>query len=250
MLDLKDINVTLSKDTPLATHVLQNLQLSIQTGEFVCIVGNNGCGKSTLFNVIAGVIQPDSGKIVINQKDVTAQNSIQRVKDVALVMQDPRLGTIANMTVAENLNMALKRGSRRLLIAHNSQKRLQLFKDKLALLGMGLENKLGQIVGNLSGGQRQALSLIMATIADYKILLLDEITAALDPASCEQVMALAIRLVREEKRTALMITHNMQHALSCGTRTLLMRNGKIVRVFDMEARNNMNVTELALSISA
>ncbi len=250
MLQLNNIEVTLSKDTPLACKVLQKVNLSVSAGEFVMIVGSNGCGKSTLFNTIAGNIQPDAGKIYIDTQDVTAQNSTQRVALVSLVMQDPRIGTIANMTVEENLNVAYMRGKVRGLGLSSSKTRRAFFQDKLSQLDMQMEKRLDHIVGNLSGGQRQALSLIMAIIADYKILLLDEITAALDPKSADQVMAIAARLVREEQRTALMITHNMEYALNYGSRTLLMQHGKIARAFDIVARSNIDASSLALAIAA
>lgn len=250
MLQLKNIEVTLSKDTPLACKILQSLDLTVNAGEFVIIVGSNGCGKSTLFNTIAGNIRPDQGQIFIDGQDVTIQNCTQRVALVSLVMQDPRVGTMANMTLAENLNLAYMRGKTRGMQVFNTKQRREFFTSKLAQLEMGLENKIDQLVGNLSGGQRQALSLIMAIIADYKILLLDEITAALDPKSADHVMAIAARLVREEQRTALMITHNMQYALNYGARTLLMQNGKIVRAFDVPARNNIDAQSLALAIAA
>lgn len=250
MLQLKSIAVTLSKDTALANQVLHNFDLTVNRGEFVMIVGSNGSGKSTLFNTIAGFIKPDNGQILLDGIDVTWHGSGQRVQDVALVMQDPRIGTMPNMTLEENLNLAFMRGKRRGFGLCKTAARRNLYKSKLAQLNMQLENKLDHLVGNLSGGQRQALSLIMAIIADYKILLLDEITAALDPKSADHVMQIAAQLVRDEGRTALMITHNMQYALSYGDRTLLMQGGKITRAFDNTAKNTLDATTLAMAIAA
>ncbi|HSX20888.1 MAG TPA: ATP-binding cassette domain-containing protein [Gammaproteobacteria bacterium] len=248
MLKLSNINVTLSKGTPLHAEILQNLNLQVGNGEFVIIIGSNGCGKSTMFNTIAGFIQPDSGAVIIDDSDVTDVKCARRAALVSLVMQDPRVGTMEHMTIEENLSMAYMRGKARGLCLHNTCERRNLFIEKLALLNMNLENKLDQLVGNLSGGQRQALSLIMAIIADYKILLLDEITAALDPSTADNVMAIAAKLVQEEKRTAIMITHNMHYALTYGNRTLLMNRGKIVREYDAATRSSLTPAMLAADI--
>lgn len=248
MLQLNNLNVTVGQNTPLALHVLKDFKLQVSAGEFVIIVGGNGCGKSTLLNTVAGHIRPDSGQIIIDNCDVTQQGTQQRVKSVSLVMQDPRLGTISNMTIAENLNLAYLRGSRRGLFLHNQKQRRDLFVQKLSMLNMGLEKRLDYLVGNLSGGQRQALSLIMAIVADYKILLMDEITAALDPGMAENVMGIAARIIAEDKRAAIMITHNMQHALRYGAKTLLMQDGKIVREYNYAAKNDLNPVSLAAAI--
>ncbi len=211
MLQLKNINFS---------TILHNVNLQVADGEFVIIIGSNGSGKSTLFNIISGYMRPDSGSIMLANKDVTWHAQDKRATSVAIVMQDPRLGTMADMTIEENLSFAYMRGQKRGLQLHNTAQLRSLFQDKLAILGMGLENRLDDLVGILSGGQRQALSLVMAIIVDYKILLLDEITAALDPKSAETVMNITAKLVREEKRTAIMITHDMQHAARYGDRTL------------------------------
>lgn len=251
MLELKDIDVVFNNNINgnIITSVLQKLNLSVAEGEFVVIVGNNGCGKSTLFNTIAGHIQPKNGHIYIDQMDVTQQTPAQRSSDVALVMQEPGVGTIANMTIEENLSLAYLRGQKRTLRMHNTIKRRQIFKEYLAMLNMNLENKLDQLVGTLSGGQRQALSLIMAIIADYKILLLDEITAALDPKTSDIVMELAAKLVHEQKRTAILITHNMHYALTYGDKTLLMTRDNEFKEYKSEQRQNLTPGELAAAIS-
>lgn len=248
MLQLNNLYVTLNKNTQLARPILQNLHLSIADGEFVVLIGSNGCGKSTLMNTIAGYIRPDQGQVIIDNQDVTNLPQTRRSSVVALVMQEPRLGTMENMTLEENLSFAYMRGKVRQLKLHNSLARRNLFKDRLAMLGMNLENRLEDLVGNLSGGQRQALSLIMAIITDYKILLLDEITAALDPKTADTVMAIAAKLVREEKRTALMITHNMQHALHYGDRTLVMANGQLLKAYNKQDRSTLTPAGLAMAM--
>lgn len=249
MLELKNIDVAFQNNANTTHKVLQNLNLSVAEGEFIIIVGNNGCGKSTLFNTISGHVQANSGQIIINNQDVTLQKHAQRSADVALVMQEPGVGTIANMTIEENLSIALMRGKSRKLRLHKTLSRRQMFKEYLAMLDMNLESKLDQLVGTLSGGQRQALSLIMAIIADYKILLLDEITAALDPKTADMVMELAARLVSEQKRTAILITHNMHYALNYGDRTLLMTRDNQFQEYDIIQRKKTTPGELAAAIS-
>ena len=191
MLNLQNISVTLGRGTKLERSIFNNLNLSVANGEFVAIIGGNGAGKSTLFNVISGYVASDRGSAIIDNDDVTKVAQIDRAHLIAKVMQDPRIGTIENMTIEENMSFAYMRDKKRGFRLHNSLERRKLFQAKLKMLDMGLENKLDELVGNLSGGQRQALSIIMAIIADFKILLLDEITAALDPKTAETVMKLA-----------------------------------------------------------
>jgi len=248
MLKLTNILVTLNKDSPLQRQVLSNLNLEIKHGEFVIIIGSNGCGKSTLFNTISGYIQPDSGQIFIDERQVAGHSQSEFSKDVAIVMQDPRVGTMENMTIEENLSFAYLRGSRRKLRFHNTPARRKFFKEKLALLEMNLENRLDDLVVHLSGGQRQALSLIMAIVANYKILLLDEITAALDPKTAENVISIAAKLVKIEKRTAIMITHNMHHALEYGHKTLIMAGGKIVQEYQIHDKLGLKPADLVGAI--
>lgn len=228
---MKDINVTFGKGTKLERRIFDDLNLDVANAEFVSIIGVNGSGKSTLFNVIAGYIMPDLGSIIIDGEDVTNVTQIDRAASLAKVMQDPRIGTIENMTIEENMSFAYMRDKKRGFALHDSSERRQLFCEKLQMLDMGLENKLDELVGNLSGGQRQALSIIMAIIADFKILLLDEITAALDPKTAETVMKLAARIAREKKRTTIMITHNMQHAAEYSDRIVVLSEGKVEKEF-------------------
>lgn len=245
MLNLKNISVVFGANTELERTVLDDLSLTVQTGEFVVIIGGNGSGKSTTFNIISGALNTTKGQIFINNQDVTNQSQADRAALVSKVMQDPRIGTMENLTIFENMAFALRRGQYRSLSFFNTSKRRRLCQDKLALLGMGLEDRLETLVGTLSGGQRQALSLIMALLADSKILLLDEITAALDPKSAETVMSLANTIVQEEKRTCLMITHNMTHALTYGNRTLLLKNGRFDATISAEDRVKMTPCTLA-----
>jgi putative tryptophan/tyrosine transport system ATP-binding protein len=225
MLKLQDINVTLGKGTPLERKILDNLNINIKQQEFMVIMGDNGAGKSTLFNIISGLIRPDSGKIIINKQDVTNMSRNKRAFMVSKVMQDPKVGTMENMTIFENMAFAIKRGQTRgLKLFLNNSKKL-FFQKKLMLLDMGLEDRLNELVSNLSGGQRQALSLIMAVLTGSKILLLDEITAALDPKSSENIMQLVVKIVKEEKLTCIMITHNMADAVKYGNSLVVLKNG-------------------------
>jgi putative ABC transport system ATP-binding protein len=248
MLSLRQINLTLGKNTKLQRKVLNDLDLEVKPGEFNIIVGGNGAGKSSLFNVIAGYMQPDAGQILFAQQDVTNASQRKRAPIIAKVMQDPRIGTIENMTILENLAFAYKRGAKRSLLPFANARRRKYFQQQLARLNMGLENRLDELVINLSGGQRQALSLIMAIIADCKILLLDEITAALDPTMAQQVMQIANAIVREQGYTCLMITHNMQHAIEYGDNILVLKDGKFVRKFDAQQKRQLTTHELAASL--
>ncbi|MES2212291.1 MAG: ATP-binding cassette domain-containing protein [Pseudomonadota bacterium] len=231
MLILKNIHRTINKNTLLAHEVLKGVDLTVAPGEFVVLIGGNGSGKSTLLNIIAGQVAPDCGQITIDQHDVTHVPQHQRACTVATVMQDPKVGTMEQLTLFENLAFAAQRGKQRGLGLYQTTKRRQHFQEHLALLGMGLENRLDDCVAHLSGGQRQALSLIMAILAPSKILLLDEITAALDPKIAESVVKIAAQLVTQYKQTTLMITHNMAHAIHYGDRTVLLAQGKIAKQF-------------------
>ncbi len=245
MLNLENIEVTLGKNTKLERKVLSKLNLSVKEGEFTVVIGGNGAGKSTMFNVISGFIKADSGKISISGQDITATSQIYRAKLVSKVMQDPKIGTIEKMTILENMAFALKRGQKRGLALFADKYRIERFKEKLRILNIGLENRLYDLVSNLSGGQRQALSIVMAMLQESNILLLDEITAALDPASSEAVMELTNRVVRGQKLTCIMITHNMSHAIKYGDRLLLLKNGAFIKEFDLETRSRMTAAQLA-----
>jgi putative tryptophan/tyrosine transport system ATP-binding protein len=225
MLSIKNISVSVGSGSCMERQILKDLSLEVKSGEFVSIIGGNGTGKSTLFNVISGYIRPESGKVFIDGKDVTADNQIKRAKDVSIVMQDPRMGTVEELTLYENMAFALKRGQFRGGCLYANMSRKQLIQEKLAVLEMGLENRLYEPVATLSGGQRQALSLVMAMLGSSQILLLDEITAALDPEMSERVMELANSFIRKEQRTCLMITHSMDQATRYGDRVIELKNG-------------------------
>lgn len=240
MLKLQDINFSVQKQQP----VLNGLNLQLATGEFVVVVGANGSGKSTLMNIVSGNIIPDQGTIILNDKDISKISAANRSSAIAKVVQDPKVGTIESMTILENLAFAALRGKKRGLGLFKKQQQQQLFKDKLAMLNMGLENRLNDLVGGLSGGQRQALSLIMSLLNDSSVLLLDEITAALDPKTAENIMQIAAKVVKESGLTTIMITHNMRHALEYGDRTLLLANGSFQKEFDTAAKRLLNPATL------
>jgi putative ABC transport system ATP-binding protein len=225
--------------------VLNHLDLDLKKGEFVVVIGANGAGKSTLLNIISGNITPTHGQIILDGQDVTNVPASKRSIAIAKVSQDPKVGTMTNMTIYENLAFAMLRGKRRGLGFFSRRSYKKLFKSKLEMLNMGLENRLNELVANLSGGQRQALSLIMALLADSKVLLLDEITAALDPNTAENIMRIAAQIVRAEQRTTIMITHNMKHALEYGDRTILLANGKFSKQFDQQHRKELTPSVLA-----
>lgn len=207
---------------------LDNVNLYVAPGEFVTIIGSNGAGKSTLLNAVAGTVALDEGQIFIEDKDVTQMPEYRRASFIGRVFQDPLMGTAAAMTIEENLSLALKRGQQRRLKMAIGRKERELFYSALQTLGLNLETRLRTKVGLLSGGERQAVALIMATIARPKLLLLDEHTAALDPKTAERVAEITERVVRETRITTLMVTHNMEQALAYGNRLVMMAEGRIV----------------------
>ena len=188
-------------------NILRDISLEVQNGEFVYVTGDNGAGKTTLFNIISGIIKPTAGHVLIDGRDISEMSLLERTGLIANVLQDPRQGTIAEMTIFENLNIAYRRGKRR-FCAIASKILRELFIEKLSILNMGLENRLNDYAGNLSGGQRQALSLIMATLSDYEVLLLDEITASLDQKTSALVMNIAKNIAKQDNKVCLAITHS------------------------------------------
>lgn len=244
MLRLEDIKLVVGKGTQLERTILEDLSLEVKKGEFLVIIGGNGAGKSTVFNTISGFLKPEKGRIFIDGIDVTKTSQQERAKLVSIVMQDPRMGTMENMTILENMAFSYKRGQARGFSLFNNAARRAFFKEKIALLNMNLENRLNEMVTNLSGGQRQALSLVMSVVAESKILLLDEITAALDPKIAENVMALADKLVQEQKLTCVMITHNMEHAIRYGDRTIVLKDGQFKREYTKAEKANLTVFDL------
>ena len=228
MIRVEDLKVTFSPGTVMETQALQGVSTEIAGGEFVTVIGSNGASKSTLLNCLTGEVPPTSGRILIDGTDVTAWPAPRRALLAARVFQDPLAGTCEGLTIEENLALAAARGTRRGLTRALSAARREEFRDKIARLGLKLENRLGDRMGLLSGGQRQAVSLVMATLRPTKILLLDEHTAALDPRMQNFVLDLTRDLVEAEKLTTLMVTHSMRQALSLGTRSLMLHEGRVV----------------------
>lgn len=227
-LSIEGLQKTFFPGTVNEVKALQGIDLHLAPGEFVTVVGSNGAGKSTLLNSIAGVITPDRGRILLEGVDITRQSEVERARRIGRVLQNPLAGTAPSLTVAENLSLALARGRKRgLRWALNAARRRQ-FAEELAQLGLGLERRLDDRVGLLSGGQRQALSLLMATLQRPDILLLDEHTAALDPRAASLIADLTNRWVRQHRLTTLMITHNLEQAIRLGDRLIMMHEGRIL----------------------
>ncbi len=224
--------------------LLDHLQLTVNEGEFVTVLGGNGAGKSTLFNIISGSLTLSSGEVVLDDTDITRYSEEKRARYLARVFQDPKMGTAPRMTVAENLLLAQFRGQKRAFRLRNLQKQRDHFYAMCAEIGNGLENHLDTPTGGLSGGQRQALSLLMATIRRPDVLLLDEHTAALDPKTSKQLMHLTNKKVQEDKLTCLMITHRMEDALHYGNRLIVLQKGKIVQDFSEEEKRKLTMVDL------
>lgn len=243
-LRVEGLQKTFFPGTPNELRALQGVDLQLAPGEFVTVLGSNGAGKSTLLNAVAGVVAPDGGRIWLGEADVTRQGEVERAAQIGRVLQNPLAGTAPSLTIEENLSLALARGKRRGLGWAVNTGRRQRFREELAQLGLGLENRLGDKVGLLSGGQRQALSLLMATLTRPALLLLDEHTAALDPRTAELIAALTGRWVAEHRLTTLMITHNLEHALRLGDRLVMMHLGRIRFEWAGEERRRLTVAGL------
>lgn len=241
MLTLSNIKMVFSKGTPDEKIALNNLSLNVNDKDFITVIGANGAGKSTMFNAIAGTYLTDEGTITLDGKDITSMPEHKRARLIGRLFQDPMKGSAPGMTIEENLALAAGRGG---WLSVLSKKDKKLFREKLSLLDMGLEDRMNQQVGLLSGGQRQALTLMMATINPPKILLLDEHTAALDPGTAEKVLDLTTKIVDENKITCLMITHNMQSALELGNRTIMMDSGRVIFDAANEERDGLTVNDL------
>ena len=241
MLTLSHISKTFNPGTVNEKKALTDISLHLDAGDFATIIGANGAGKSTLFNAIGGSFLADSGTIVLDGEDITFKPEYRRARCIGRLFQDPMSGSAPGMTIEENLALASGHGG---WLSHLGNADRELFREKLAQLGMGLEDRLRQPVGLLSGGQRQALTLMMATIVPPKLLLLDEHTAALDPGTAEKVLELTKKIVAENKLTCLMITHNMQSALELGNRTLMMDSGRIILDVGGGERSSLTVNDL------
>ena len=244
MLELKNLYKTFNAGTVNEKRAIDGLDLTLEDGDFVTIIGGNGAGKSTTLNLIAGVFPADQGNIILDGVDITRLPEHKRAKYLGRVFQDPMMGTAATMGIEENLALANRRGQRRTLRPGITAQEREKFRKQLAALGLGLEDRMTSKVGLLSGGQRQALTLLMATLVTPKLLLLDEHTAALDPATAEKVLDLTKKIVAENHITCLMITHNMHDALTLGNRTLMMDHGRIVLDVADEERAHMTVDGL------
>ena len=241
MLKISHIYKTFNPGTVNEKKALTDLSLTLADGDFATIIGSNGAGKSTLFNAISGSFFTDAGSIELAGEDITFQPEYVRARNIGRLFQDPMRGSAPGMTIEENLALAAGSGG---WFSHMTRKDRQRFRDRLAMLDMGLEDRMKQPVGLLSGGQRQALTLMMSTMNPPKLLLLDEHTAALDPAAAEKVLNITRRIVEEDHLTCLMVTHNMESALSLGNRTLMMNQGRILFDVSGEERKGLTVEDL------
>lgn len=241
MLELKSISKTFNPGTINEKKALQELSLHLKPGDFVTVIGGNGAGKSTMLNAVAGVWPVDSGSIIIDGVNITGQPEHKRASYIGRVFQDPMMGTAPNMQIEENLALAMRRGKSRSLRWGVTAAEREEYRERLKTLGLGLEDRLTVKVGLLSGGQRQALTLLMASLQKPKLLLLDEHTAALDPATAAKVLELSDKIVQENKLTTLMITHNMKDAIKHGNRLVMMNEGRII--LDVEGEEKKKLTK-------
>ena len=249
MLKLFDVSKTFNPGTITEKKALKNINLELEDGDFVTVIGGNGAGKSTLLNLIAGVHYSDSGSIFLDGMDLTEKPEYKRARYLGRVFQDPMLGTAAIMEIEENLAMAMRRGRKRGLSWHIQPAERKIYKEKLALLDLGLENRMNAKVGLLSGGQRQALTLLMATLQKPKLLLLDDHTAALDPKTAKKVLELTEEFVSRDNLTTFMVTHNMKDAIRYGNRLIMMMEGRIVFDVRGEEKKNLKVEDLLAKFS-
>lgn len=244
MIEINYISKTFNPNSPQEILALKNINLSIDKEEFVVIVGANGSGKSTLLNAIAGNVIADNGKITIENNDVTHWKDYRRSKWIARIFQDPFMGTASELSIIDNFRLASIRTKKKGLSIGINSKFKEFVKERIAMLGLGLENKLEQSVGTLSGGQRQALTLIMAIMDDAKILLLDEPSAALDPKTSEIIMQKSDQIIKEFKLTAILITHNLKDAANYGNRIILMKEGSIAHDYKREVKIQLTLQQM------
>ncbi|MDX2499070.1 MAG: ABC transporter ATP-binding protein [Deltaproteobacteria bacterium] len=244
MLTLKNITKVYNEGTQDEKRALDDLGLEVANGDFITIIGSNGAGKSTLLNAIAGTVEPDDGQLIVDGQDVTKWPDFQMAKYISRVFQSPTMGTAGEMTIEENLCMAELRGKKRGLRWGVTKSRRKSYRETLKVLDLGLEDRLKQSVGLLSGGQRQSLTLLMTTLAMPKVLLLDEHTAALDPRTATKVMDLTDSMVQENRLTSLMVTHNMTQALKYGNRMVMLHQGKIQLDIQGEEKKKLTVAEI------
>ncbi len=241
MITIENLNVVFNKGTPDENHALKNINLKIDKGDFITVIGSNGAGKSTLYNAIAGTIKPESGHIFFDEenREITFDKEYKRARYIGRIFQNPLLGTAGKMSLEDNMMICSKKGWKGLKISLNGKMR-EYFKNQLKVLDMGLENRLNDNVNQFSGGQRQALTLLMAVMSKPDLLLLDEHTAALDPTNADIVMRLTRQFAKEYNLTVMMVTHNMKHALEYGNRLIMMDDGEII--FDVKGKEKSDLT--------
>ncbi len=244
MVRLQNIDLVFNRGTIDENVLFDNFSLMVNEGEFVAVVGSNGSGKTTLLNLICGTMRPDSGNVMLGGTDVTNIPEYKRAKRIGRVLQDPKMGTCADLTILENLSLADNKNKRYNLRSAVNKQREDYYKTLLERCNMGLENRMGTLAGALSGGQRQALALTIATMSDIDLLILDEHTAALDPKSSETLMGITQRVVSEKKYTTLMVTHNLRFAVEYGTRLVMMHSGKAVMDLSGVAKQNLKVDDI------
>ena len=244
MLELKNICKTFNPGTINAKTALSGLNLTLNDGDFVTVIGGNGAGKSTMLNIIAGTYPVDSGAIILDNKDITRLPEHKRARYLGRVFQDPMMGTAATMQIEENLALAARRGQPRTLRPGITKADREFYREQLRILGLGLEDRMTAKVGLLSGGQRQALTLLMATLQQPKLLLLDEHTAALDPKTAAKVLEVTEKIVEKNKLTTMMITHNMRDAIAYGNRLIMMYNGHVAVDVSGEEKKSLTVEDL------
>ena len=244
MIRLKKLTKWFHRGGVNAVTALDQIDFHVRPGDFVSVIGSNGAGKSSLLNCLAGTYPIDAGTIHLAGKDVTGWPEYRRASGIGRVFQDPLVGTCASLSIEQNLALALRRGSRRRLAIGVSNRDRQVFREQLAILGLGLEKRLKSRVGLLSGGQRQALTMVMATLVEPEVLLLDEHTAALDPKTAAQILDLTRRIVETRQLTTLMVTHNMAQALACGNRLIMLHRGQIILDVGGEEKQKLSVDDL------
>jgi putative tryptophan/tyrosine transport system ATP-binding protein len=244
MITVEGLSVRFNPGTPLERHALRGMSLTVEDKEFCCVIGSNGAGKSTLLSAVAGDVLPEAGRVILSGRDVTRQPAERRARLVARVFQDPLAGSCGRLTIAENLAIAARRGKWRGFGDALARHRMRTVFERVAELDIGLEKRLDQPMGSLSGGQRQALALSMATLLPPKLLLLDEHTAALDPKTSQLVMDATVAMVQNANLTTLMVTHNMEHALSYASRIVMMNAGRIVADIGFDEKKGLTVQDL------
>jgi len=249
MLELVNVYKSFNAGTANAKIVLKGINLTVNDGDFITVIGGNGAGKSTLLNLICGVYPVDEGQIILDGKDITRLPEHKRAKYLGRVFQDPMMGTAPNMEIQENLALAYRRGKSRSLMPGIVRTEKEVYREALARLGLGLENRMNAKVGLLSGGQRQSLTLLMATLKRPELLLLDEHTAALDPKTAAKVLALTEEITAEDKLTTIMITHNMRDAIRYGNRLIMMNAGRIIYDVSGEEKQKLTVEDLLKKFS-